>query len=184
MMNDDFTFLRTNLLNQKAIKVQIGGVLILKESANDRNYTIEIAKVPENTLAIKTDLFPPPKKFLNCGGGICKRADYVILNTDEIIFIELKSGKSQTSQVIKQLKGSQSVIKYLFSIAEFFYDRKKFFSKAQLKQYFVSIYFSSTCNKRLTRPEKREKKSFTNNIPEKMLKIRGEHFKYQDLKNQ
>ncbi len=97
----------------------------LKES---NLYSITIANVPQNAIAIKTDSFPDLRNFFNCSSDIgnCKRADFVIIIDKKLIFIELSQGTKQTKHVLQQLKGAQCVIEYCRSISNEFYGYSSF----------------------------------------------------------
>ncbi len=132
------------LFGNKLIKPENGiygkPCIKLEEIAQDNSYSVTIAQVPENTVAIKTDGFPDLKGFFQCSSetGQCKRADFVIITDDKLIFIELSTAKKLKKEVVQQLKGGQCVVEYCQSIGRKFYDNASFLKNRDAC--FVSIY--------------------------------------------
>jgi len=119
----------------------------LKES---KDYEFRIDKVPENSFAIKCDMFPVlnEKKivtFFRGEKGECKRADYALICESEkrIMFFEItKSSNKTVSEAILQLKGAKCIIDYCEIIAEMFWKEGKIFGGFQCTYYI--IYLSMT----------------------------------------
>ncbi len=128
-------------------------------------YSITIQNVPEDAVAIKTDRFPDLGGFFKCSGDIgqCKRADFVIITDDKLIFIELCKGKKQEKEVVQQLKGAQCVIEYCHNIGGKFYNHDSFLKNNI--HYFVSVSKIGVSKKRSA------PKPCQNNTPDNFLKI-------------
>ena len=160
----------------------------LRESGDSQNsnYSVQIKGIPEDTVVIKADDFPPPDKIFKCEEGECKRADFVMIaNTDQanwILYIEMtnKTTKSE-KEIIRQLKGAQCFIFYCQEIGRTFW-RQPGFLGANYQNRFISIK-KIGLNKRPTtfRPQ-----HGLNDRPESMLKISGGeilHFQNLVLRN-
>ncbi len=128
-------------------------------------YSITIQNVPEDAVAIKTDSFPNLQGFFNCCSNIgqCKRADFVIITDDKLIFIELCKGKKQEKKVVQQLKGAQCVIEYCRNISDKFYNYNSLLKNNI--HCFVSVS-NIGVNKRGSK-----QKQYQNNTPDNFLKI-------------
>ena len=132
-------------------------------------YEVTIKNIPKNTLAIQSDLFPAPKIFFNDTKGECKRADYVIVSDEGdrkvMIFIEMKAGKAEEKEVIKQLKGAEALMTYCQKIGQLFWGESNFLTGYALR--FISIKHINM-PKRETRTKKNPQRC---DRPENMLKI-------------
>jgi len=167
MMND---FLRLQRLLNPAALVDTDSDLPpkLTESTPQVSYSVELKNLPSDTLIIKADDFLPDK-IIDCQSnkGFCKRADYIIVNEHEIIFIELKYGKAiEKKHIKKQLMGAQCLMDYLIGIGKRFYNHSKFLETTSTNQYFVVIAGFSL-NKRTTK--KQDSASVVNDSPDRML---------------
>jgi hypothetical protein len=130
------------------------------------DYSVTIHNILKDAVAIKTDNFPDLGNFFNCSSdvGQCKRADFVIIADEKLIFIELCRSKKQKDEVVQQLKGAQCVIEYCRNISEKFYNYTSFLEG--YTSYFVSIY-NIGVNKKPNTTLSNE----ANKTPDKFLKI-------------
>lgn len=132
------------------------------------NYQVTIKNIPKNTLVIQSDRFPAPKNFFKDAKGECKRADYVIVSDQEnrkfMIFIEMKAGKAETREVIKQLKGSEALMTYCQKIGQLFW-QQNFLTGYKFR--FISLKHINMA-KRTTRDKANPQPC---DRPENMLKI-------------
>jgi hypothetical protein len=164
-MND--SELLKKLFNNELIKPENGdyGKYCIK-LVESSDYSVTIHNILEGAIAIKTDNFPDLGNFFNCSNdvGQCKRADFVIIADEKLIFIELCRSKKQAKEVVQQLKGAQCVIEYCRNISEKFYNYDSFLRSYD--SYFVSIYnigFNKRPNVSLPNEE--------NKTPDKFLRI-------------
>ncbi len=160
------------LFEGKLIKSEEGdyGKPCIKLKESDSNsYSITIRDVPQDAIAIKTDSFPDLKNFFNCSSDIgqCKRADFVVIAEEKLIFIELCKGQKQKKEVVQQLKGAQCVVEYCRNISNKFYNYDSFLENND--SYFVSISNIGTNKKSTTISSK------NNNMPDDFLKISAPH---------
>lgn len=132
-------------------------------------YSIKIKGIPNDTIVVKTDRFTSPEKIFACLRGECKRADYVIIansgSVNFIIYVELKKGRGNISQIIDQLKGSECFISYCRAIVCKFWQQSKFLD--QYENRFVA--FRRIGNRKFT--TRMNPPSVLHDTPEKMLKI-------------
>ncbi|MDQ6962985.1 MAG: hypothetical protein Q9M28_10765 [Mariprofundaceae bacterium] len=146
-------------------------VIILKEPACDKHdgYAITIHQIPSDIITIKADLFPAPKHVFTSKNGSCKRADFIMISEQKVIFIELKNGKGDSEAgIIQQFKGAQCVLDYCRSIAKYFWNTPKLLNKHQHR--FVSIRDISVSKKMNL-----SKQNNLHDQPERMLKITSPH---------
>lgn len=178
MMNTDLDIL-LNLINDNAIVTveknpYNRNFLQLYETGdgNSEDYHLKVLNTPEDTIAIKSDMFPPPKNVFQNTKGECKRGDFVIISEDVncnwIIYIEMKYGKhGESSRIIQQLKGSKCFIDYCRSIGRTFFGQDKFLDDRIYVPRYVSV---KNINSR-KRPTFESYGNSLHNCPEKMLKI-------------
>ena len=99
-----------------------GKIVVLGESDSQGGiqYSIKIKGIPDDSVVVKTDMFPSPRGIFSCQRGECKRADYVIVTNSEtdnfIVHVEMKKGEGNASEMINQLKGSECFIAYCRAI--------------------------------------------------------------------
>ena len=149
-------------------------IIVLEEPGNQTQsaYYLKIRNVPDDIIAFKADAFSPPKRIFKDSKGECKRADYVVIASDEranwIVHIEMKSGKGDSEkEVAQQLRGAQCLVAYCRAIGQEFWQEPKFLEKGNYQQRFISIK-----NIRVAKRETLiEPKSGQHDIPERMLKI-------------
>lgn len=93
-------------------------------------YELSVTGVPYDTIAFKTDRFPPPTCVFNNRKGECKRADFVIVSSDEkerwIIYVEMKRGAGERDDIERQLRGARCVVAYCRAIVEEFWQSSGF----------------------------------------------------------
>ena len=113
-----------------------------------------IRNLPADAMIIKVDAFRSPDDIFNGENGECKRADYVIISAEKkcIIYIEMKRTKDGWSKIVKQLIGSQCVIKYCQEVGKGFWNENDEFLNGY-KSRFISIGHTSIAKKktRITR---------------------------------
>ena len=135
-MTSDLDVLR-ELINEQALvpleETHYGKkTVILGEFGNrdESQYSIKIKGVPNDAVVVKTDMFPSPSNIFTCLRGECKRADYVIIANSEtrgfIVYIEMKGGSGNATEIVNQLKGSECFISYCRSIVHKFWKRSNF----------------------------------------------------------
>lgn len=133
------------------------------------NYQVTIKNIPKNTLVIDSDRFSAPKLFFQGTHGECKRADYVIVSDEEnrklMIFIEMKAGRGDNTEIIKQLKGSEALMTYCQKIGQLFWHKSNFLDGYNAR--FISLK-NINIAKRTTRAKEHPQQC---DRPENMLKI-------------
>ncbi len=148
-------------------------IIVLKESGNQQpEYSLKIRNVPDDIIAFKADAFPPPNNIFKNSKGECKRADYVVIASDDranwIVHIEMKSGKGDSEKkVAQQLRGAQCLVAYCRAIGQEFWQEQDFLEKKNYQQRFISIKNIGVAK----RETLIEPKSGQHDIPERMLKI-------------
>ena len=147
--------------------------LILKESGNQKRsaYSLKIRNVPDDVIAFKADAFPAPNCIFKNGKGECKRADFVIVASDNranwIVYIEMKSGKGHSEkETVQQLRGAQCLVAYCRAVGQEFWQEPKFLEKENYLQRFIRVR-DIGAQKRPSIPPK----SVQHDVPERMLKI-------------
>ena len=105
--------------------------------------TVKIKGVPPDSIVIRAEEFMVPLTIFNGTKGENKRADYVLVSTDEsgkkwIVCIETQKMDSKlASHVIKQLKGACCFIRYCKCIGKSFWNSDNFLDNYEYR--FVSI---------------------------------------------
>lgn len=143
--------------------------LVLRENGNkkQKGYKIEICNVPDETIAIKADVFPPPDTIFQGNKGECKRADFIIIaktsgkngknEKNWIICIEMKSGNNgKSKEIVQQLNGAQCLVAYCRAIGRAFWQAPTFLKEKDYQQRFVSIE-NIGINKKPTREQSQPK---------------------------
>ena len=115
--------------------------------------TVEIEKLPQDSIVIRAEAFKPPNVF-DSSKGVRRRADFVIVCNEErgkwIICIETQAGAGKDrAYIATQLNGAQCFIGYCKCIGKVFWESKEFLDGYQYR--FVSIANINT-NKQRTRP--------------------------------
>ena len=175
-MITDFDILRDLFLDEPLaeIEYQYGKeIIVLKESGNQQpEYSLRIRNLPDDFFVFKADKFPPPDGVFRDTKGECKRADFVLIASDDranwIVYIEMKSGNTgSASEIEQQLSGAQCLVAYCRAIGHRFWQEPRFLEEKKYTQRFVSVK-NIGINKRetLVRP-----KSGHHDAPERMLKI-------------
>ncbi len=150
--------------------------IVLEEPGNQQQsaYSLKIRNVPDDFIAFKADAFPAPKKIFKNDKGECKRADFVIIASDNkvnwIVHIEMKGGNTGLGKEIKQqLRGARCLVAYCRAIGQEFWQEPSFLEEKNYQQRFISIK-NIRIPKRPTRPGS---KSGQHDTPENMLIIDG-----------
>lgn len=120
------------LLDPSVFEARISGDnCFLREEDPNGNYKIKIKGLPETSSVIRCDKFPQTNHFFNSTHGICKMADYAIIDEKKklLIIIELKKSPSTSSgsSITKQLQGATCLLQYLSILATVFLDEKDIF---------------------------------------------------------
>ena len=178
-MMSDFDILR-DLIHDEAlasVESQYGKkIIILEEPGNQQQsaYSLKIRNVPDNFIAFKADAFPAPEKIFKNDRGECKRADFVIIASDDkvnwIVHIEMKGGNTSSRKKIEQqLRGARCLVAYCRAIGQEFWQEPKFLEQKNYQQRFVSVK-----NIRIPkRPTQQGSKSGQHDTPENMLTIKA-----------
>ena len=119
--------------------------------------TVKIKGLPLDSIVIRAEDFENPLTVFNGSKGECKRADFVIVSSDEderrwIICIETQESDSEKAwHVIQQLKWTCCFISYCKCIGKSFWDSEEFLNGYQYR--FVSIVdINFNQNRRVTQP--------------------------------
>lgn len=116
--------------------------------------TVEIEKLPQDSVVIRAEAFKPPNVFKNLKGER-RRADFVIVSNEVgekwVVCIETQAGASKNrAYIASQLKGAQCFIGYCKCIGKVFWESEAFLDGYQYR--FVSIA-NINANKQRTRPD-------------------------------
>ena len=177
-MKSDLDILRELIKDEALVTVEKNEYgrnrLELKEPGGKGSpgYKIEVLNTPEDTIAIKSDMFPPPEKIFRGDRGECKRADFVIIAKDGrknwIIYIEMKRGNHGRGKHIKQqLQGSRCFIDYCRAVGRVFWGDPEFLEEKDYQQRYVSVKEIGVNKK----PSKGPGRQPLHDCPEDMLKI-------------
>lgn len=166
LIRDDAQALVEYEYNKKTIVLQEPG------DGRQRAYSLKIRNSPDEIFAFKADAFPPAKDIFRNSRGECKRADFILIASDDkvnwIVIIEMKGGNTDTATAIEQqLRGAQCLVAYCRAIGQEFWKNPRFLKKTHYQQRFVSVK-NIGINKKETR---HSPKSGSNDSPERMLKI-------------
>ena len=149
-------------------------IIVLEEPGNQQQsaYSLKIRNVPDDFIAFKIDAFPAPKKIFKNDKGECKRADFVIIASDNkvnwIVHIEMKGGNTGSGKEIKQqLRGALCLVTYCRAIGQEFWQEPKFLEQKNYQQRFISVKNIGIQKKPIWIPPK----SGWHDTPENMLKI-------------
>ncbi len=149
---------------------------VLQEPGNRPRpaYSLKIRNLPDEIIAFKADAFPPATDIFKNTRGECKRADFVLIGSNErgnwIVYIEMKRGNSGSVRAIEQqLRGAQCAVSYCRAIGREFWKEPRFLNKSNYHQRFISVK-EIGINKRPTfvRPE-----SGRHDTPERPMKIKA-----------
>lgn len=152
--------------------------IVLEESGGQQQsaYSLKIRNVPDVFIAFKIDAFPAPKKIFKNDRGECKRADFVIIASDDkvnwIVHIEMKGGNTGSKkEIVQQLRGAQCLVAYCRAIGREFWREPNFLEENNYQPRFISVKnIQIPIPKRPTRLGPR---SGQHDKPENMLKING-----------
>ncbi len=188
-MNPDLDVLRELIRDEAVVTVKKdqhgNNFLELKEPGGGKSpgYKIKVLNTPEDAIAIKSDMFPSPKKIFRNTKGECKRADFVIIAKDGkknwIIYIEMKrSSYGSEKEIIRQLQGSRCFLDYCRTVGRTFWEKPGFLEEEVYQQLYVSVKNIGVDKK----PSRGAKRPSLHDCPENMLKIsapprRGVQFK-------
>ena len=141
---------------------------VVLEESEDPPYELSITGAPYDTIAFKTDRFPAPTSVFNNRKGECKRADYVIISSDEkerwIVYVEMKRGAGERVDIERQLRGARCVVAYCRAIVEEFWHGRRFLQ--DYHERFVSVR-----NIRIEKRSTRERNRPVHDNPKDMLPL-------------
>lgn len=126
------TSLLNTMINQSAMvglqNYNVGAKKVVLIEHQTANSELEIRNIPEDSVVIEVDKSISNNDLFSNKKQECKRADYLIVSEQNnlILFIEMKKGKHNGPETIKQLKGSLCVLNYIQSIAREFYKEHDF----------------------------------------------------------
>lgn len=150
--------------------------IVLEEPGDQQQsaYSLKIRNVPDAFIAFKVDAFPAPKKIFRNDKGECKRADFVIIASDDkvnwIVHIEMKGGNiGLKKEIVQQLRGARCLVAYCRAIGREFWQEPNFLAEKNYQQRFVSV-------KNIQMPKQPTRlgpKSGQHDTPENMLKLNG-----------
>ena len=150
--------------------------IVLEESGDQQQsaYSLKIRNVPDDFIAFKVDAFPAPKSIFKDDKGECKRADFVVIASNDkvnwIVYIEMKGGNlGSEKEIVQQLRGARCLVAYCRAIGREFWQEPTFLAEKNYRQRFVSVK-NIRISKRSTRPRP---ESGQHDTPENMLKING-----------
>ena len=176
-MMSDFEILKDLIRDEALITVEDEygkKTLILEETDNQpgEEYILKIRDLPSDFIAFKADLFPPPKRIFKNTKSECKRADFVVIASDQnqnwIVYIEMKYGKVKSNNDVRdQLRGSQCLVSYCRAIGKEFWKKRDFLKKENYQQCFISVK-NVGMPKRQTQPKIDPSR---NDTPERMRTI-------------
>ena len=154
---NDIEILEEMLSSRTRVQLQQGqgGSPSVKLTDKQANTTVEIARLPQNSIVIRTDLFEFKHPVFAGSKDERRRADFVIVSNDDtrkwIVFIEIKEGEIREKKrqlVIAQLRGAQCIMDYCKSIGREFWLAKGFLKGYEYR--FVGIVDIDSVNKEPT----------------------------------
>lgn len=135
---------------------------------------VKIKGVPPDSIVIRAEIFEEPLTIFKGSRGERKRADFVIVSTDEnqkkwIICIETQERDSKKArEVVQQLKGAYCFISYCKCIGKSFWESDEFLDGYECR--YVSIVdINPNTSRRRTEPL--HSKGDLHNHPDHFLKI-------------
>ncbi|MDE2889022.1 MAG: hypothetical protein OXR72_12500 [Gemmatimonadota bacterium] len=166
LIRDDAQALVEYEYNKKTIVLQEPG------DRRQRAYSLKIRNSPDEIIAFKADAFPPAKDIFRNSRGECKRADFILIASDDrvnwIVCIEMKSGNTGSATAIEQqLRGAQCLVAYCRAIGQEFWRNPRFLKKTNYQQRFVSVKNIGIDK----RPTRIPPPSGSHDAPERMLKF-------------
>ena len=177
-MRSDFEILEALIRDEALASVQHSHgkrELVLTESGNTPSsaYSLKVRDVPDDAIALKADAFQAPTRIFKGEKGECKRADFVIIASDNgskwVVYIEMKSGGGRTEQdIMKQLRGAECLIAYCRAIGQKFWREQNFLVQKNYRQRFVSIRDIGAQKRPIFLPNPAQ-----HDTPERMLKIKA-----------
>ena len=176
-MMSDFEILR-NLIRDDAqalVEYEYNKKTIVLQEPGDRRqraYSLKIRNSPDEIIAFKADAFPPAKDIFSNSRGECKRADFILIASDDrvdwIVYIEMKAGNTASATAIEQqLRGAQCLVAYCRAIGQEFWNNPRFLKKTNYHQRFVSVKNIGIDK----RPTRIPPPSGSHDAPERMLKF-------------
>lgn len=139
--------------------------------------SITITGIPEKAFIFKVDCFSQPQALFNDIKDVRKRADYILLaeekNKKRAVFIEMKRTKDTENNIKAQLRGAACILDYCNSVL------KRFWKGATLTTKFDERFVSCSHNSR--KNGSIDPKMPIHDTPDKLLKLNGSTFTYQQL---
>lgn len=141
--------------------------------------SVTVRDLPNQVFVFRADAFPQPQALFKeeCAHAR-KRADFILLANEpgkkRIVYIEMKRSKDSENGIIAQLKGAACIMDYCNSVLKRFWGSDTCF--VDFEERFVSL--SDTMGKKTTRPDRNAP---LHNTPDRLLKLKGHSFTYQEL---
>ena len=132
---NDIEILQEMFSSRSRVQLQQGQGKPPSVKLTDRqaNTTVEIARLPQDSIVIRADLFEFRHPVFAGSKDERRRADFVIVSSEGtrkwIIFIEIKEGEineQRKNRVIAQLRGAQCIVDYCKSVGREFWAEKGF----------------------------------------------------------
>lgn len=136
--------------------------------------TVKITGIPPDSIVIRAEIFEEPLTIFNGTKGERKRADFVIVSSDEngrnwIVCIETQESDSKKAwEIVQQLKGACCLISYCKCIGKSFWNSNNFLDGYECR--FVSIVETNP-NKSKRKTGSFHSKGKLHNHPKKFKKI-------------
>lgn len=150
--------------------------IVLEEPGDQQQsaYSLKIRNVPDAFIAFKVDAFPAPKNIFKNDKGECKRADFVIIASNDkvswIVYIEMKGGNlGSEKEIVQQLRGARCLVAYCRAIGREFWQEPNFLAEKNYRQRFISVKNIQISKQ----PTRLGPKSGQHDTPENMLKLNG-----------
>ena len=179
---NDIEILQEMFSSRSRVQLQQGQGKPPSVKLTDRqaNTTVEIARLPQDSIVIRADLFEFRHPVFAGSKDERRRADFVIVSSEGtrkwIIFIEIKEGEineQRKNRVIAQLRGAQCIVDYCKSVGREFWAEKGFLRGYKYR--FVGIEDINNISKKPTRPFQSQGK---HSRPDVFLPISGRQSLY------
>lgn len=149
---------------------EYGKPVIKLQETGIKSYVCFIRNIPSDAIVIKADAFIAPKSFFKGHKGECRRADFIIISEEKkvILYIELKAGTEDASNIIKQLKGASCLIAYCKEIG------KKFWSESTFLDGYAHRYVGMV-KLSVSKKPSRHQSARLHDSPESFMRISSSH---------
>lgn len=120
----------------------------LKENdSNAKLKKVVINGIPQGALIVRIDNGDGIKKLLKSDGDfpINKRSDYLIIDEENVIFVEMKSKNVDKKDCILKFKSSECLISYIDNLFNVFLKSNSYFENKA--KHYVVISLQQSCSK-------------------------------------